>query len=273
MRRGLILICALAALLISAAAALAVSQSAHSGAVRATFTFTRTTGFPHNKAQRLTISQSGMVLYDKPVISTFCGKLCAPAATGKQSSVHVLDLEHNGRPDVLLDLYSGGAHCCWIEQIFSLATMTYVKTEHNFGDPGEQVVDLSHDGRFEFKTADDAFAGAFTDFAASGMPIQILTFASRHFHDVTRDYPKLITKDAAEWLTLFKGMAKQHYADSVGVIAAWAADEDLLGNSKRVDSYLDQQRRAGHLNSIGGPGGKTFVSRLQKFLRKHGYLS
>jgi hypothetical protein len=187
--------------------------------------------------------------------------------------VHVLDLEHDGRPDVLLDLYSGGAHCCWIEQIFSFATTTYVKTEHDFGDPGEQVVDLSHDGRFEFKTADDAFAGVFTDFAASGLPIQILTFSNRHFHDATRNYPRLIAKDAAQWLRLFKGMARRHYADSVGVIAAWAADEDLLGNSKLVRSYLDEQQKAGHLNSIGGAGGKTFVARLQTFLRTHGYLS
>jgi hypothetical protein len=272
-RRGLIVICVLATALVSATAALAISQKAHSGAVSATFSFTRTKAFPGYKALRLMISQSGTVIYDQPVVGGFCGRLCAPAATGKQSSVHVLDLEHNGQPDVLLDLYSGGAHCCWIEQIFSPATKTYVKTEHNFGDPGEQVVDLSHDGRFEFKTADDLFAGVFTDFAASGLPIQILTFSNRRFHNITRNYPKLIANDAAQWLRLFKGMARHHYADSVGLIAAWAADEDLLGNSKLVSSYLAQQQKAGHLNSIGGAGGKAFVARLQKFLRKHGYLS
>lgn len=43
-------------------------------------------------------------------------------------------------------------------------------------------------------------------------------------------------------------MSKQHYRDSVGVIAAWAADEDMLGHSRLVSRYLAQQQRAGHLN-------------------------
>ena len=147
--RVLTLLCAAAASLALAAPALATTQTVHSGAVSATFTFTTTKSFVGFKNLRLTITQSGNVLYDQAVSSKFCGKLCEPAAhTGKLSSVHALDLEHNGQPDVLLDLFSGGAHCCWIEQIFSFdpGTMTYVKTEHNFGDPGEQVLDLGHNG-------------------------------------------------------------------------------------------------------------------------------
>ena len=275
MRRGLILAGAVLTSLLAAAAALATTQTARSGSITATFSFARTSTFPNFTNLRLAIAQSGNILYDQPVAATFCGKLCVPASTsGKQSSVHVLDLEHNGQPDVLLDLYSGGAHCCWVEQIFSLdpAMMTYTKTEHNFGDPGERLVDLGHNGRFEFLTADDSFANAFTDFAASGLPIQILTFSNRRFQDVTRSYPKRIAKDAAVWLKLFKGMGKQHYQDSVGVIAAWAADEDLLGHSKQVNTYLAQQLKAGHLNSVLGNGGKKFVAKLQKFLRKHGYI-
>ena len=92
---------------------------------------------------------------------------------------------------MVLDLYSGGAHCCTVVQIFSFepGTMTYVQTERVFGDPDARIVDLSHDGRFEFLTADDSFAYRFTDYAASGLPIEILTFAGGHFTDVTRAYP------------------------------------------------------------------------------------
>jgi hypothetical protein len=276
MRRGLIVTSVLLSSLLAAAAALATTQTARSGSVTATFSFAPANTFPSFKNLRLAIAQSGNVLYDQPVAATLCGKLCVPASTsGKQSSVHVLDLEHNGQPDVLLDLYSGGAHCCWIEQIFTFdpGTMTYTKTERDFGDAGEQVVDLGHNGQLEFLTADDSFANEFTDFAASGLPIQILTFSQHRFQDVTRSYPKRIAKDAAVWLKLFKGMARQHYQDSVGVIAAWAADEDLLGRSKQVSTYLAQQLKAGHLNSVVSVGGKKFVARLQKFLRKRGYLS
>jgi hypothetical protein len=276
MRRILILGAVFATALTVAAAALASTQTAHSGDVSATYGFKGS--YPNYSGERLTITKAGTVVYDQPVVSRFCGTQCAPGAPQpKLSSVRVLDLEHNGQPDVVLDLFSGGAHCCGIEQVFSFdpGSNTYVKTERNFGDYGAQVVDLRHDGRIEFLSADDAFAYAFTSFAASGLPIQILAFSNRHFRDVTRQYPKLIAKDATRWLRLFKGMAKQHYQDSVGVIAAWAADEELLGHRKLVSGYLARQAKAGHLNSADGPpapSGKKFVAQLMRFLGRHGYL-
>ena len=67
-------------------------------------------------------------------------------------------------------------------------------------------------------------------------------------------------------------MARDHYSDSVGVIAAWAADEDPLGHRQRVSRYLAQQARAGHLNAPFEAGGRRFIANLQKFLRRRGYL-
>ena len=277
MKRAVLIAAVTTALLLTAApAALATTQTAQSGDVAATFTFSGS--YPNFTGLQLTIAQQSSVLYDAPVVSKLCGAYCAPASpSGKTSSVHVLDLEHDGQPDVLLDLYSGGAHCCWIEQVFSFdpGTMTYAMTQHDFGDPGEEVVDLRHNGHFEFLTADDSFAYEFTDFAASGLPIQILTFSDRHFANVTRRYPKLVTRDAARWMKAFNGMSKQHYSDSVGVVAAWAADEELLGHAKLVNTFLANQLKAGHLNSALSPqepGGAKFVARLRKFLRTHGYV-
>jgi hypothetical protein len=273
MRRILALTASLATFLVAAPAALPATQTALAGNVTATFTFQGK--FPNYHGQRLQISRGGSVLYDQPVTSKFCANLCAPytAVTGR-SDVAVVDLEHTGEPDVVLDLYSGGAHCCTIVQIFSFdpGTMTYVKTERNFGDPEARIVDLGHNGRFEFVTADDSFAYAFTDFAGSGLPVEIETFSKRHFTDVMRRYPRLIAKDAAVWLSAFKAQARQHYSDSVGVIAAWAADEDLLGHVKLVNRYLSQQAAAGHLNAPFGASGGKFISNLQKFLRRRGYL-
>ena len=277
MKRALVIAVAATALsLLAAPAALATTQIASSGNVTATFTFSGK--YPNFTGLRLSIAQGGTVVYNAPVVSKLCGKYCAPAApSGPGTSVSVLDLEHDGQPDVLLDLYSGGAHCCWIEQVFSFdpGTMTYAMTQHDFGDPGADIVDLRHDGGFEFLTADDSFAYEFTDFAASGLPIQILTFSDRHFVDVTLQYPKLISRDAARWMKAFNSIARQHYSDSVGVVAAWAADEELLGHSGLVNRFLARQVKAGHLNSALSPeepGGAKFVARLRKFLRRHGYL-
>jgi hypothetical protein len=275
MRRIFVTALVLASSALLAPAALASTQTASAGAVTATFTFGGK--YPNYTGLHLTIAQSGSVLYDQPVSSKTCGKFCAPGATGsKASSVHIIDLDHTGQPNVVLDLYSGGAHCCSIEQVFTFdpGAMTYTKTERNFGDPGDRIEDLNHDGHFEFVTADDAFAYTFTDFAASGLPLQILSFTGSRFADVTGSYPALIRKDAAFWLKTFKGMARQHYQDSVGVIAAWAADEYRLGKSAAANRYLSQQAKAGHLKSPLGRSvaqGQRFVVALKKFLRRHGY--
>jgi len=275
-RRLLVFVCVLVTSLMAAPAALATTQTAHSGNVTATFRFNGT--YPNYTGETMMISRAGTVFYDQPVVSELCATSCAAGeANGKRSSVHVVDLEHDGQPDVVLDLYSGGAHCCSIEQIFSFdsGARTYLKTEHDFGDPGERIVDLGHDGRYEFLTADDSFAYEFTDYAGSGLPIEILAFSDRHFDNVTRSYPKLIANDAARWLQAFERMSAQRYQDSVGVIAAWAADEDLLGHSKLVSRYLAEQLNAGHLNSALSPeepGGKKFIAKLEGFLREHGYL-
>jgi hypothetical protein len=277
MRRSLIavLVLVLASFAALAPTALATTQTATGGAVTATFTYMGK--FPSYSGLHLSIAQSGSVLYDQPVSSKACGNICAPLATGaKASSVHVIDLDDIGQPNVVLDLYTGGAHCCSVEQVFTFhpGTMTYAQTERNFGDPGARIEDLNHDGHFEFVTADDAFAYAFTDFAASGLPLQIETFSGSRFQDVTDHYPALIRKDAATWLEAFKGMARGHYADSVGVIAAWAADEYRLGKSAVANRFLHQQAKAGHLKSALAPNGsegQKFVAALQRFLRRHGY--
>jgi hypothetical protein len=138
-----------------------------------------------------------------------------------------------------------------------------------------QLVKLGANGSFDLLSADDVFAYAFTDFAASGMPIEILSFSHEAFHNVTRSFPELIAKDANQWMNAFKSQATTHYQDSVGLVAAWSADEDMLGHSNVVARFLATEAKAGHLNSALLPvtsSDQKYVIALQKFLRKHGYL-
>lgn len=147
--------------------------------------------------------------------------------------------------------------------------------EHNFGDPSVKLMKIGPGGSFDFVSADDRFAYEFTDYAASGLPIEILSVAHNSFRNVTRSFPQLIARDAAQWMSAFKAQARSHYQDSVGLVAAWAADEDLLGHSVAVANFLASQARAGHLNSALSPinpSGQKFVAALQRFLRKAGYV-
>jgi hypothetical protein len=257
-------------------AAGAATQTVTTGELTATFTYHGTASLSQDPY--LKISLRGKLIYSEPVRSAWCGDECSPnVIAGARNVVHIVHLVQNGRPSVVLDLYSGGAHCCAIEQIYSFKPNSSViqKTEHNFGDPGVRLVKLGAGGSFDLLSADDAFAYAFTDYAASGFPIEILRFSDHAFHNVTRSFPDLIATDANQWMGAFKAQASSHYQDSVGVIAAWAADEDMLGRSAAVAKFLAVEAKEGHLNSAlspVNPSGERFVAVLQKFLKSHGYL-
>ena len=272
LRKGLVTACiGVIALLAIPSVALATTQSASAGNVSASFSF-QGSGITYTQLH-LTIMRGGQALYNGAVRSSFCASpYCIPLGTGPhQSSVHVVELQP-GEPSVVLDLFTGGAHCCEVEQVYSFdaGTMSYVKTERNFGNAGDVLKDLGHNGRFEFVGADDAFFYAFTSYAASGAPIQIWSFRVNRFVNVTRQYPSQIKHDAAIWWRLFT----KHYSDGEGLIAAWAADEDLLGQAGLVKSRLATEARQNHLRGgpSGMPSGQKFVSALQKFLRKFGYV-
>lgn len=251
------------------------TQSASSRHVVATFSFRGS--YASTRDLRLAIRVDGVVRYDQPVVASLCASTCSPDIYGAgRPVVHVVNLGPGNHRDVVLDLFSGGAHCCTIELVFAYdeRTGTYQRFERDFGDPSARLVDLAPGGRYAFVSADDTFAYRFTDYAASGLPIEITEFAHHRFIDVTRRFPDLVVRDARRWMRAFAAQSSQHYRDSVGVAAAWAADEDLLGHGKLVQHFLAIQSAAGHLNDGLGnlePSGHAFVVALDRFLRMRGY--
>jgi hypothetical protein len=249
------------------AAASAHVATARLGQVSATLTYQGS--FPTFTDLHLTITDSGRRAYDQAVNLRQC-RDCGPIAVSPgRSPLKIADLEANGRPDVVLGLYSGGAHCCITDQVYrpEPGAHRYAMTSHPFADAGARVV--RRGGRYVFLSADVRFAYVFTSFAASGFPIQIWSFASGRFADITDSYPALVATDADSYLAAFK----KHTDDGEGLIGAWAADEERLGNGALVTSTLDQERQAGHLETLaGGLGGRAFITELIKLLRRYGYI-
>lgn len=84
------------------------------------------------------------------------------------------DLNADGYPDLVVETYSGGAHCCFGTQVFSLrpggAVLILQKPESNAGGAFE---DLNADGVFEFITYDDSLAYQYCPYAA-GVAVKVI---------------------------------------------------------------------------------------------------
>lgn len=279
-RRPLTLLSLAAVLACCGPAAASAAQhelAAGEGTVAAKLTYQQeanSIGPPEFAGLTLQISRAGQVFYDQPVSSHACLSACQ-LETFRTAPLAVKDLEGNGQSDVILHLNTGGAHCCTVVQVFPFdpGTGTYRLVERDFGDPGAKLTDVAGDGSLEFESADDRFAYLFTSYAYSGMPLQIWRFHEGRFIDATRSFPQALTKDAARQFKYFLANRKQGHG--LGILAAWAADEELLGRGDLVTRTLGREQRAHRLRSAEAPrqGGSVYVGKLERFLAKSGYTA
>jgi len=174
----------------------------------------------------------------------------------------------HSRPVAVVGVYSGGAHCCATYRVFDPATREEATLDT--GNSGYTFVLGTKHGLL--KTSDDAFSYVFTAFAYSGHPIQLMRPTGTRFADVTAKHPARVRTDARFWWQQF-----QRADDGRGILAAWAADQELLGRDHHVvttlDALVDDERLAAHGGDrqFGWPGGKRYVAKLLRFLERQGY--
>jgi hypothetical protein len=189
--------------------------------------------------------------------------------------VFVRDLDADGELDVRLDTYTGGAHCCFRTRFFRWlpARMSYARTFRNWGDAGYRAKNLDGRGPVELLSSDARFGYMFTAFAGSLFPIQIWDFDTGRLRDVTRLFPGQVELDAKG---LWRTYLEHRRTDDVrGVLAAWVADQFLLG---RGDEGWATLRRLGvrgvfgpRPDLAGWPQGGAYLRELRAFLVKLGY--
>jgi subtilisin-like proprotein convertase family protein len=223
---------------------------------------------------RLRISRRGATLFDAPPRRVHpCA--CPNDGPVGGGAVRVRDLDRDGEPEVLVDFYSGGAHCCFYTDVYRYVarSRTYRPTVGFWGDLSPRLVDLGLDGQPEFRTGDDRFAYAFTSFAASAFPIRILRFDHGRFVDVTRRFPGLVRRDAAELYVLYRSQLRSPSYDVRGILAAWLADQYSLGRGRAGWRVLERAERRGELGREPDtwPVRKAYLRKLRAFLRRTGY--
>lgn len=251
------------------------SATAASGAVHATLTW-KAAEFGVSDP-RLVVVHAGTTVFDgSPVASSDSCREggCTYAPSGKRDGpLQVRDLNGDGEPEVLVDAYSGGAHCCALTEILRFTGAAYATLEAFWGNTGYDLNDLDGDGRPEFVAADDAFAGAFTSYAGSFFPPLVLDYdpaVPGVLRDVTRRFPALVRKNQAQALHALRRARRSHY-ETLGAVAGYVADLYLLGRATQVRPYLHRARRRGDLRDFSGPAPRRFDRQLLAFLHKQGY--
>ena len=261
---------ALAALVLSAPAAADTrrTETAVLGAVRAELTYVKRSDFGYRDT-RLTIRRGGRVVFASRVPSCR-GCDVWPAYQGRRKSVAVRHLDRDGEPEVVVEGYTGGAHCCLVLYAYRWNGRAYGARQLNGASAGYRWADLDGDGRVEWISADARFEARFTAYANSLSPIRIFTYRRGAFVVVTRSFPGAVRRDERDAWGVYR--RNRGGRDVRGALAAWAADKYLLGEGDEVWPALEQASRSGEIRTDAGrPAGPAFIRDLRRALTELGY--
>ncbi|MBW4526786.1 MAG: hypothetical protein KME18_16630 [Phormidium tanganyikae FI6-MK23] len=246
-----------------------VTKTAQQGTVKAELSYEKvaTDGIPQTRNVWLKIQRAGQSAFDQaPTVNEFDRPMVEFLGDDKNDrGFLVRDLNGDQDSEVIADMFTGGAHCCRYSLIYQYDRdqKQYVESRANWGNLGYQLRDLDRDGKTEFYSADDRFAYAFTSYAASAFPIQVLRFEDGKMVDVTRQYPKEVYSDAYQ-LWRFYQRLKAGDGEAKGALAAYLADKYLLGQQE--DGW--NQLRKVYQESDR----EEFFGSLRKFLKETGYV-
>lgn len=244
--------------------------TARSGSVTAQVSLRKDVSFYRDI--RLRITRAGTTLFDKPVQRI---RACDPCSVAASATPVVRDLNGDREPEVLLHLYSGGASCCSSTVVFYFASGRYRFTIGDWLRYEYRVEDLGRDGTVELVSRNPAFGFAFTIPAYSAPPLQIWRFSRGRLRDVTREFPRVIARDARELLRHYEEARRNSKSPEVrGILAGYMAEQYLLGRQKQGWRVLERAFRRGELGPTGDDGfptGRNYLRELRAFLRSNGY--
>jgi hypothetical protein len=229
---------------------------------------------------RIEVRRFGRVAMARSVPSAWgeCAQDCVQTVNWSSQPLLVRDLDGDGEPEVLLNLYGEGAHCCSISQIYRYipAGAAYSGRRTTWG-ADYRVRDYDRDGVLDFSSADTRFCFG-CSYPMLARPVRIWHYRRGLFVDVTRAFPGVVSHFARlerHGVTQIFGRGPAYknftrhelsgYARlSLGV---YVADMCLL------DRCLRGWRFAGQLADRGGlgRGGSTYLQHLHRYLLHLGY--
>lgn len=188
------------------------------------------------------------------------------------SAVKAEDLDANGKKEILIETFTGGAHCCTSLYIAAITGngFEFLDTAY-WGNCYYNIKDLNNDGKKEIIGRNDMFAYYFTNFSMSRFPVFIYAFRKNKLKLVNTEFKTYIhnnIKDLEEELNLYKTRGfecpKSDSADVFNtdagavqaILAAITADYYYIGESEEGYKYINK--------TYSCPDKKKFIRILQK---------
>jgi hypothetical protein len=241
-----------------------VKKTVTSGAVKAVLSYERSASAPRFRNVQLKIFHNGTRVYNEAIPrDRVDDQVLAEQA---ETAFQVRDLDLDGQPEIIVDLFTGGTHCCTYSQIyrFEASSGSYQAMQHKWGNSFYQLADFDQDGRPEFQSRDDRFTGKFTSYAASANPMQIWHFDAGKMVDRTRDYTAPVEASANQHLLAMQRVSSNP-RDAKGVIAAYMADRYTLNQAS--DSWQLMEKL------YQGDDREKFFREIEQFLQQTGYTN
>lgn len=113
------------------------------------------------------------------------------------------DLNQNGIPDIMIEMFSGGAHCCFTTNLIELTDPASMVFEHAESECPASPIDLDGDGIAEFTSCDDTWAYAYCSYAESPLPSVVWKWNGERYEIANTDFPQLYDNDIIWAFTYF----------------------------------------------------------------------
>lgn len=196
------------------------------------------------------------------------------------SNIAIGVLARGQPPSVLLQSYTGGAHCCWHVIAVVPAGNKFVKVDFGRwdGDPLAWPTDLSGDGVADFRFRDQTFLYTFGSYAGSWPPFKIMTIRALRPVDISTDpaFRPLYTADLPK---VRKACLEEDNGPDGGACAGYLATAARLGRFERAwASFLrtDLSKQTGRIEPCKDSRPNACVSNLasdiRAFLRTQRYI-
>jgi len=194
--------------------------------------------------------------------------------TERVTSIQEIDLDKNGSNEIIIETFSGGAHCCSSLLIAKVKGNSFRYMDSLYlGNCGYNIDDLNKDGEKEIISCNDMFAYVFTNFSMSRFPITIYSFSDGKLKIANEDFKAVVIKDINDLKEELKEYLKKGFECPVkengkyevfntdagavqAILGAIVADYCSIGDNETGYEYVNKVYSC--------PDKKSFILSLKK---------